>query len=88
MVKSGQADLAKQGKSLYFANCIACHNTDPNKAGSVGPAISGSSKLLLTLKVTQGTYPEGYHPKRATKLMLPMPKLKAYMPSLHAFLNL
>jgi len=85
--QSDQVDRAKQGKSLYFANCIACHNTDPSKDGSVGPAISGSSEELLTLKVTQGTYPEGYHPKRTTKLMPPLPNLKADLPSLYSFLN-
>ena len=82
-----EAGIAKRGKSLYFANCIACHNTDPTKAGSVGPAISDSSKALLTLKVTQGTYPEGYQPKRTTKLMPPLPNLKAGIPFLYAFLK-
>lgn len=82
-----QAGSAKKGKFLYFANCIACHNTDPTKAGSVGPAISDSSKELLTLKITQGTYPAGYQPKRTTKLMPPLPNLKAGIPFLHAFLN-
>jgi mono/diheme cytochrome c family protein len=85
--EEAEAGIAKRGKSLYFANCIACHNTNPAKAGSVGPAISDSSKELLTLKVTQGTYPEGYQPKRTTKLMPPLPNLKAGIPFLHAFLK-
>ena len=82
-----QAGSVKRGKSLYFANCIACHNTDPTKTGSMGPAISGSSKELLTLKITQGAYPEGYQRKRTTKLMPPLPNLKGDIPSLYAFLN-
>ena len=60
---------------------------DPAKVGSVGPAIRGSSKALLTLKVTQGAYPEGYQRKRTTKLMPPLPNLKEDIPSLYAFLN-
>ena len=82
-----QAGRIKRGKSIYFAYCIACHNMDPAKVGSVGPAIRGSSKELLTLKVTQGAYPEGYQPKRITKLMPPLPNLKAGIPFLHAFLK-
>lgn len=82
-----KGDLLKKGKALYMSNCIACHNVNPQKNGSLGPAVAGSSMELLRLRVLESKYPPGYTPKRKTKLMRPLLKLKDQIPSLHAFLN-
>ena len=34
-----------------------------------------------------GEYPEGYTPKRKTKVMVPMPHLKSKLPELAAYLE-
>ena len=78
---------AQRGRSVYLAQCIACHNPDPAKAGPLGPDVKGSSAELLRPKVVQGTYPPGYTPKRPTKVMQPMPHLADDVPALAAFLN-
>ena len=43
-------DSAK-GKAIYYLNCIACHNLDPKKQGSIGPQTYGYSKELLSKKI-------------------------------------
>jgi cytochrome c553 len=58
-----------RGKSVYLGNCTSCHNSDPKKDGSVGPAIFGSSEELLFKKLKTGEYPAGYKPKRQTRMM-------------------
>ena len=65
----------ERGRQIYQAQCIACHNPDPAKAGPIGPDVRGSSEALLRAKVLSGSYPPGYAPKRATKVMQPMPQL-------------
>ncbi len=84
---SGIIDLAVRGQKVYSQNCITCHNPDPKQAGAVGPAIAGSSLQLITARVLHGTYPDGYNPKRDTRLMPPIPALAPAIPVLHAFLN-
>lgn len=79
--------LDQQGAKLYSMHCTACHNADPKKVGSVGPALFGSSQELLELRLIQGTYPAGYKPQRDTKIMPVLPFLKSEIPALHAFLN-
>jgi mono/diheme cytochrome c family protein len=78
--------LAEQGKRVYLANCIACHNPDPAKNGVIGPAIAGSSLELLKARVLEAKYPPGYKPKRESNSMAPLPHLKADLPALQAFL--
>jgi mono/diheme cytochrome c family protein len=86
--KGGHGDaLATRGRLVYMTSCISCHNPDPKKAGNVGPALYGSSLLLLQMRVLQVQYPPGYAPKRPTKLMPPLPHLAPEIEALHAFLN-
>jgi len=78
--------LAEKGKRVYANNCVVCHNANPKLDGPVGPAVAGSSKVLLIKRVLEGTYPEGYKPKRATGVMPPMPHLKDDIDVLEAYL--
>ena len=80
------ADIEK-GKMVYFANCVSCHNNNPKKPGSIGPAVYGVSIDVLTQKIVYGKYPETYKPKRTSKIMLPMPHLNKEISNLHAFIN-
>lgn len=82
-----EQDLVKRGRSVYMTSCISCHNSDPSKDGSIGPAIIGSSLDLLQTKVLHNSYPPRYSPKRSTSQMVAMPHLEKELPALHAFLN-
>ncbi len=84
---TGGSDLAARGKIVYQTNCIACHNTDPSKPGTLGPEIKGSPLELIEARVMRKEYPAGYTPKRQTQLMTPLPQLKEDIPALHAYLN-
>ena len=84
---SAQAGDAAKGKAVFMANCIACHNMDPAKVGPIGPAIKGASKELLEAKVINNTYPAGFKPQRDTKIMPPLPHLKANLDDLAAYLK-
>ncbi len=77
----------RRGKGIYLANCTACHNNDPSKDGSIGPAVKGSSKELIEARVMRAAYPPGYTPKRRTSAMPPYPYLKSAIPDLAAFLR-
>lgn len=79
--------LIQKGKSVYQAVCIACHNMNPKLDGSLGPAVAGSSIQLLNERIVNGGYPAGYQPKRATKLMAPLPQYAQDIPAIHAYLN-
>jgi mono/diheme cytochrome c family protein len=79
--------LAEQGRKVYMANCIACHNSDPAKDGAVGPAVAGSSLALLHARVVEGGYPPGYKPKRPSQAMAALPHLKNEIEALEAFLK-
>lgn len=63
-----------EGKGLYVINCIRCHNANPTKAGAIGPELYTTPNNVFTTKVPNGTYPNGYAPKRRTKIM---PKFKS-----------
>lgn len=78
---------AEQGRKVYMSLCISCHNTNPKLDGGLGPAVWGSSKELLEARILHGKYPEGYKPKRESKLMTAFPHLKNDIEALHAFLN-
>jgi mono/diheme cytochrome c family protein len=83
---SGQ-DLVAKGKTVYLANCITCHNSNPRLAGSLGPDVYGSSKELLTARIVHGNYPEGYTPKRSSHVMRALPHLANDIDALTAYLN-
>ncbi len=79
--------LAQNGKAVYLANCIACHNPDPRLDGSIGPSVANSSLELLEARILHRSYPPGYKPKRPTEQMPDFPQLKNDIPALHAYLN-
>ena len=86
--KSGSVeDTVKSGEKTYIANCIACHNVDPSKEGSVGPALAGTALNVIESKVLNGVYPEGYKPKRNTLVMQKFPHLSDKVPDIFAYLN-
>jgi mono/diheme cytochrome c family protein len=76
-----------RGRQIYAANCVTCHNMDPSKDGSIGPAIKGASQDLLEAKIFRATYPPGYIPKRKTNAMPAQPYLKSAIPDLAAYLR-
>jgi mono/diheme cytochrome c family protein len=78
---------AERGRSVYLAQCTACHAVDPAQAGSIGPAVQGSTRELLEAKLLRGVYPPGYAPKRPTALMPPMPQLEPALGDLAAYLR-
>jgi mono/diheme cytochrome c family protein len=75
------------GRRAYLANCIACHNQDPGRDGTIGPAIAGSSAALVEARVLRAQYPPGYTPKRDSHLMPAQPFLKKDVPDLAAYLE-
>jgi mono/diheme cytochrome c family protein len=81
------AQLAERGRTLYMSNCIACHNPNPSQDGALGPAVTGASAELIEARVVDGTYPEGYTPKRDTQVMIALPHLKPEIPAIAAYLN-
>jgi len=85
--KTARIGDPRRGRSIYLANCAACHNSDPSKDGSVGPAIKGSSLELVTTRVLKASYPPGYTPKRKTTAMPAQPYLESTIPDMVAFLN-
>jgi mono/diheme cytochrome c family protein len=79
--------MIERGKAIYAANCLACHNVDPSRDGSAGPAVAGATLELLEAKMLRSQYPAGYKPKRETSAMPAMPHLKNEIPSLAAYLS-
>jgi mono/diheme cytochrome c family protein len=79
--------LIQRGRAMYVSICGACHNMNPKIDGALGPAIAGSSLELLEARVLFAKYPEGYKPKRETKLMVALPQFKNDLPAIHAYLN-
>ena len=78
---------AQKGATIYSLHCTACHNANPVRDGSLGPALQGSSLELLLARVMRGEYPPGYTPKRSTHIMQPLPLTEDEVKSLHAYLN-
>jgi mono/diheme cytochrome c family protein len=76
-----------RGRRVYFTYCVVCHNADPRKDGSAGPAIAGSSRELLVARVLSQNYPPGYKPKRTTQTMPAYPQVKDRLSDLAAFLK-
>jgi len=79
--------LVERGRSVYMANCTACHGMDPTQAGGLGPAVAGASRELLEARVLHATYPEGYTPRRDTQLMVALPHLADDIDALAAYLD-
>ena len=76
----------ERGRIIYIANCLVCHNADPNLPGSEGPPIAGSSRALVEARVLHLSYPPGYIPKRKTHNMRAIPTLAPEIDNLVAFL--
>jgi mono/diheme cytochrome c family protein len=79
--------LAQQGQRVYQNVCIACHNGDPTKDGSAGPAIAGSSRELIEARVVHGSYPPAYTPKRPGNAMPRFEYLAKDVDALAAYLG-
>ena len=90
LLAQDQAFLDK-GKRLYMANCIQCHNRDPNLKGSLGPELIDAPLEVMTSKVMTGLYPAvlpaGFVPKRKSKAMKKIPKLQNDIPAIHAWVQ-
>jgi mono/diheme cytochrome c family protein len=84
--EAGESPAAVEGRRVFIANCASCHNVNPKLDGSLGPAIAGSSRVLIEARVLHQAYPPGYRPKRGTHLMRPLPWLAPKIDDLTAFL--
>ncbi len=84
---STEESPVERGRRAYVANCTACHNPDPAKDGTLGPAVAGSSLALIEARVLRAEYPPGYTPKRPSALMPAQPYLKKDVPDLAAYLE-
>jgi mono/diheme cytochrome c family protein len=88
---SEAGDPWKRGKRIYTTVCGVCHHPDPRQeygtAGNFGPAIAGSSRELLELRVRHGKYPASYTPKRTTRLMTTFTLSDDAIGALHAFVS-
>jgi mono/diheme cytochrome c family protein len=82
-----QESLVERGKKVYQKNCMSCHTSNPLKNGPMCPSNAFSSEELLRLKVLEGKYPNGYKPKKPTKVMPKFPHLKEDIKALHEYLN-
>lgn len=67
--------INEEGRRVYIANCIRCHNADPTKRGSIGPDLFTTPLEVFRTKVPKGSYPPKYIPKRKTKVMPRFPSL-------------
>lgn len=76
----------ERGRTVYLAQCTACHATDPGQVGPAGPPVKGASRELLEARLLRAGYPPGYTPKRASHLMPPLPQVAPSIPDLAAFL--
>lgn len=85
--ETSPADLAARGRTVYMANCIACHSQDPAMDGALGPAVSGSSRELIEARVMRAEYPPGYTPKRDSRVMIALPHLGGELDALAAYLQ-
>ncbi len=83
--------MIERGRVLYVANCIRCHNKDPNVKGSIGPEVVDAPMAVMYSKVMTGKYPDplpaGFVPKRKSRAMQAIPKLKADIPVIWAYVQ-
>ncbi len=80
------SEAARRGQRTYQNACIACHDANPNRDGTLGPAIAGNPVELLEAKVLRGQYPPGYAPKRTTRVMPVFTYLEDKLPDIAAYL--
>lgn len=89
-VAMDSAAIAK-GKRLYNANCLSCHNRDPNLKGSIGPEVVEAPLPVMYSKIMTGKYPDplpaGFIPKRKSRAMRALPKLKEDIPAIWAYVQ-
>jgi mono/diheme cytochrome c family protein len=79
---------AERGRQVYVAQCGACHHpSDPARPGALAPEIAGVPRAVLEAKILRGDYPDGYRPKRPTRIMPPMPALGPELGPLADFLG-
>jgi mono/diheme cytochrome c family protein len=90
VVEVEPVDIEK-GKTIYLAQCIKCHNKDPNIKGAIGPEVVDAPLEVMQHKVMTGRYPdvlpEGFVPKRKTKQMTKFPQYAKDVPSIHAYVQ-
>jgi mono/diheme cytochrome c family protein len=90
LVNPTAADL-QRGAKVYKANCVRCHNADPNLKGSIGPQQVDAPFEVVVAKVMTGKYPDplpqGFVPKRKTKAMTPLKNVKNDIPYIHAWIQ-
>jgi mono/diheme cytochrome c family protein len=82
-----RSETGKRGRALYQAHCSSCHALNPKVAGAIGPEVYGSSLELLKKRILEASYPEGYLPKRPTKIMQSLPHLKSELDAIFTYLN-
>jgi len=83
--------MIEKGRKLYVANCLRCHNKDPNIKGSIGPEVVDAPYDVMYSKVMTGKYPDplpkGFIPKRKSRVMQPLPRLKNDIPAIWAYVQ-
>lgn len=67
--------IQNEGRRLYIANCIRCHNSNPRQPGVIGPELYTTPLDVFRTKVPNGVYPPGYRSKRSSKVMPRFPNL-------------
>lgn len=81
----------EKGKRLYMANCIQCHNRDPNVKGPIGPEMVDAPLSVMISKVMTSNYPSplpaGFVPKRKSHAMRAIPKLRNDIPAIHGWVQ-
>jgi len=82
-----ESEIIEAGRGVYMGNCTACHSIDATQDGALGPAVAGSSLELLQARIVRGDYPEGYTPKRPTRVMVALPHLELKLKDLAAYLQ-
>ena len=84
------ADLAR-GAKVYKAQCVRCHNADPNLKGNLGQEQVDAPFEVVVSKILTGKYPDplpkGFTPKRKTKMMTPLKNLKNDIPYIYAWIQ-
>lgn len=90
LAKPTAADLAR-GAKAYKANCVRCHNADPNLKGSIGPEQVDAPFEVVVSKIMTGKYPDplpkGFVPKRKTRAMTPLKNRKDEIPYIYAWIQ-
>ena len=51
------AKLWRRGEIMYKTRCTTCHNADPSKPGTVGPALRGVPEELIKERLSKGKSP-------------------------------